>query len=442
MRARWLVLLAGSAGSLQHGAPRRASPPARAARGRCKTPTRRAPLTRLYNAQSSHPSWITAVDVEQDVYNTAVQAEKPPWQFTKSHAEATIGREAFCDVSQEKTSRVRCVAQSQHHVAWDRTPQRVLVLAKRHADDEELDVAYRIARHLHEACGVDVLLADPLYEQIGKRLPAVELWQGEHVSRSPDFVATLGGDGLLLYANTLFQATPPPPVVAFGAGSLGFLAPFDVDDDDIGSTVEETLDEAVSLGEGELEPWPVSLRMRLRCRVVDGASGKVVGGHEALNEVALDRGNSPFLSAVECFCNDEHLTTAQADGLIVATPTGSTAYSLSAGGPMVHPSVNAMVFTPICAHSLSFRPIVFPDSCTLRFDVDPDARADAWVTFDGRSRVCLKRGDSLIVTASPHPLPTVLRLGNTADWFGGLRTHFNFNVRRRQQKIAEQFLNG
>ena len=133
------LLLLGTAGSLVPTTPRR------------------APRTRLHNAaQSSHPSWITAVDIEQDVYNTAVQAEKPPWKFTKSHAEATIGREAFCDVSQEKTSRVRCVAQSQHHVAWDRTPQRVLVLAKRHADDEELDVAYRIARHLHEACGVDV----------------------------------------------------------------------------------------------------------------------------------------------------------------------------------------------------------------------------------------------------------------------------------------------
>ena len=118
MRVAWL-LLAGGAGSLHHSTPRR------------------APLTRLHNAaQSSHPSWITAVDIEQDVYNTAVQAEKPPWKFTKSHAEATIGREAFCDVSQEKTSRVRCVAQSQHHVAWDRTPQRVVVLAKRHADDE------------------------------------------------------------------------------------------------------------------------------------------------------------------------------------------------------------------------------------------------------------------------------------------------------------------
>jgi len=421
MHSALLVLLAGSAESLQH------------------TPAPRRAPTRLHSdTQNSGPSWIQAIDVEQDVYNTATQTEKPAWKFTKSHAEATIGREAFCDVSQEKASRVRCVAQSQNHVAWDRPPQRVLVLAKRHADSDEIDVAYRIARHLHEDCSIGIVLADPLYEQIGKRLPSVELWQGEHITRSPDFIATLGGDGLLLYANTLFQATPPPPIVAFGAGSLGFLAPFDVDKE---GGVEDTLDEAVSLGEGELEPWPVSLRMRLRCRVVDGASGKVVGGHEALNEVALDRGNSPFLSAVECYCNDEHLTTAQADGLIVATPTGSTAYSLSAGGPMVHPSVNAMVFTPICPHSLSFRPIVFPDSCTLRFDVDPEARADAWVTVDGRNRICLKRGDSLIVTASPHPLPTVLRLGNTADWFGGLRTHFNFNVRQRQKPIDAKFLN-
>jgi len=99
MRCAGLVLLLGTAGSLHHGAPRRASPPARAARGHCKTPRRRVPLTRLYNAQSSHPSWITGIDVEQDVYNTAMNAEKPPWQFTKSHAEATLGREAFCDVS-------------------------------------------------------------------------------------------------------------------------------------------------------------------------------------------------------------------------------------------------------------------------------------------------------------------------------------------------------
>ena len=187
-------------------------------------------------------------------------------------------------------------------------------------------MAARICAHL-SSLDVEVLLADPLYEAVNERVAATR-WEGEHdAGPAPDFVATLGGDGLLLYANTLFQETAPPPVVAFGAGSLGFLAPFDVDGD---GPLEETLD-AVGM---EAEPWPVSLRMRLRCRVVDQNGGEVAK-HEALNEVAIDRGNSPFLSAVECYCNDEHLTTAQADGLIVATPTGSTAYSLSAGGPMV-----------------------------------------------------------------------------------------------------------
>ena len=224
-------------------------------------------------------------------------------------------------------------------------------------------------------------------------------------------------------------------MLAFSAGSLGFLAPFDARHDAADGALERTVDEAVTLDGPALEPWPVSLRMRLRCAVFCGESGAEVARHECLNEVVLDRGESPYLSAVDCYCDDEFLTTAQADGLIIATPTGSTAYSLAAGGPMVHPSSNCIVFTPICAHSLSFRPLVFPDSAELRFDVDAGARADAWVTFDGRDRVRLKRGDSLVVTASPFPLPTVLRLGNTADWFGGLRTSFNFNKRSRQKPL-------
>jgi len=377
---------------------------------------------------TTEPTWLRATDGAAEPPRTA---DPVAWKFARAHKESREGPQ-LCDVNDDGPTSVRCVAPSERYVEWQRPPRRALVLAKRHANEEELDVAARICAHL-SSLDVEVLLADPLYEAVNERVAATR-WEGEHdAGPAPDFVATLGGDGLLLYANTLFQETAPPPVVAFGAGSLGFLAPFDVDGD---GPLEETLD-AVGM---EAEPWPVSLRMRLRCRVVDQNGGEVAK-HEALNEVAIDRGNSPFLSAVECYCNDEHLTTAQADGLIVATPTGSTAYSLSAGGPMVHPSVDAMVFTPICPHSLSFRPIVFPDSCELRFEVAPDARADVWVTFDGRSRVRLARGDSLVVTASPHPLPTVLRLGNTADWFGGLRVHFNFNVRRRQKPIDPVFLN-
>ena len=338
---------------------------------------------------------------------------------------------------------MRCVATSLYHVVWDRPPERALVLAKRQAiTDDELDVALKLSRSLSEL-GLEVLLAEPLYGRIAPRLRAAgdvvaTLWEHEDTDAEPDFVATLGGDGLLLYANALFQRTAPPPVIAFSSGSLGFLAPFDAD----GAGVERALDEAAGLDRPAPRlarepppPWPVSLRMRLRCVVFDGATGRELARHEALNEVVVDRGASPFLSAVECYCNDEHLTTAQADGIIVATPTGSTAYSLAAGGPMVHPSANCMVFTPICAHSLSFRPIVFPDTAVLRFMVDGEARADAWATFDGRQKIKLKRGDTLVVTPSPYPLATVLRVGVTADWFGGLRTLFNFNVRRRQRRL-------
>jgi len=182
-------------------------------------------------------------------------------------------------------------------------------------------------------------------------------------------------------------------------------------------------------------PWPVSLRMRLRCRLL-GADGDELARHEALNEVVLDRGTSRFLSALDCFCNDEHLTTVQADGLIVATPTGSTAYSLAAGGPLLHPSTPAIVVTPICAHSLSFRPVAFPDSVCLRFEIQPDARTStAWITFDGRRRAQLAHGQSLEITVSPFPLPTLLRYGNTADWFSALRDAFNFNTRAYQKPL-------
>ena len=87
-----------------------------------------------------------------------------------------------------------------------------------------------------------------------------------------------------------------------------------------------------------------------------------------MNEVALHRGRSPHLNTIDAFVDGQHLTESVSDGLIVSTPTGSTAYSLSAGGPIVHPSLSAIVLTPICPRSLSFRPLVFPatSSITLR----------------------------------------------------------------------------
>ena len=107
---------------------------------------------------------------------------------------------------------------------------------------------------------------------------------------------------------------------------------------------------------------------------------------EILNDIVVDRGPNPTMSTIELFGDEEHLTTVQADGICVATPTGSTAYNLAAGGSLCHPENPVVLVTAICAHTLSFRPIILPDTIVLRLGVPYDARANSWASFDGRER--------------------------------------------------------
>ena len=97
------------------------------------------------------------------------------------------------------------------------------------------------------------------------------------------------------------------------------------------------------------------------------------------------------MSSTELYGDDEHLTSILADGICISTPTGSTAYSLAAGGSLCHPEIPSMLVSPICAHSLTFRPLILPDSMVLRVGVPYDARTTAWASFDGKKRVELRR---------------------------------------------------
>jgi NAD kinase len=154
-----------------------------------------------------------------------------------------------------------------------------------------------------------------------------------------------------------------------------------------------------------------------------------------LNDLVVDRGPSPFLSQLELYGNKAHLTTVQADGLVIATPTGSTAYSLSAGGSVVHPDVSAILVTPICPHTLSFRPMILPDTMEIRVLVPSDSRATAWVSFDGRHRVHLKAGDSIQIVSSQYPIPTLCKVEQSEDWFHGLERCLAWNTRERQKPL-------
>ncbi|CAE6459380.1 unnamed protein product [Rhizoctonia solani] len=125
--------------------------------------------------------------------------------------------------------------------------------------------------------------------------------------------------------------------------------------------------------------------------------------------VALHRGGSPHLTRIDSFVDDDHLTEAVSDGLIVSTPTGSTAYSLSSGGPIVHPSVEALIMTPICPRSLSFRPLVLPASSEIRLTVNKGSRTHAEVSADGQSVMTLFPGESVRISTSRYPMPCINR---------------------------------
>jgi len=136
--------------------------------------------------------------------------------------------------------------------------------------------------------------------------------------------------------------------------------------------------------------------MRLRVDVFRAGSDPALHAPESsvvvLNELLLERGPSPYMASLDAYIDDVHLTTVLADGLIIATQTGSTAYSLSAGGSILSPNTAAIAFTPICPHTLSFRPLLLPDSAVIRLEVPRGARSSAWCSFDGRGSRELRVG--------------------------------------------------
>jgi NAD+ kinase len=214
--------------------------------------------------------------------------------------------------------------------------------------------------------------------------------------------------------------------MAFHLGSLGFLTPFQFDN------FQEQLTNVL---EGHAA---LTLRSRLRCVILrKNDNVKPPTNLLVLNEVVIDRGPSPYLSNIDLFLDGKLITSVQGDGLIVSTPTGSTAYAVAAGASMIHPSVPAIMVTPICPHSLSFRPIVVPAGVELKIMVSPDARTSAWVSFDGRNRQELLHGDCLRVTTSIYPVPSICAQDQISDWFDSLAECLHWNVRKKQRHFDE-----
>ncbi len=238
----------------------------------------------------------------------------------------------------------------------------------------------------------------------GGLAPGSEAVPDRELAAQVDMVIVLGGDGTLLAASRLLE--PAVPVLAVNFGSLGFLT--EVALNELFPTLERAL-----AGECRLEE-----RRLLRAQVA--RAGRAPACDDVLNDVVVTNAASSRLLDLDVAVDGRFVSSFRADGLIVSSPTGSTAYNLSAGGPILHPLLPALVVTPICPHMLSHRPLVVLDHSTVEVRVRPARDLDAHVAFDGQRGLDLAPGETLTVTRSPR----VLRLIKTParDYFEVLRT--------------------
>ena len=208
---------------------------------------------------------------------------------------------------------------------------------------------------------------------------SVESRRREDLPGTTDLLIVLGGDGTLLSAARL-SAAHAVPILAVNLGGMGFLTT--VSQDEMYSDLDE-----IFRGEHR-----ISERVMLEAEIVRG--GEVVRRQIALNDAVLNKAALARIMDLELRVDSEYVTTYKADGLIFSTPTGSTAYSLSAGGPIVYPVVEAFVVTPICPHTLTHRPLVIPDSANIEVDFQSEDEA-VFLTFDGQIGIELSRGDTV-----------------------------------------------
>lgn len=255
--------------------------------------------------------------------------------------------------------------------------------------------------------GLDITLDPSVVEQVpDSGLPSVDRSQlGEHC----DLAISVGGDGTLLnVARSLADAGVP--LVGVNLGRLGFLA--DVSPDRMTDQLKQILS-----GEYDQE-----VRSLLHATVYRGE--QLLSESAALNDVVIHKWDIARMIELEVRIDGRMLSTQRSDGLIVATPTGSTAYALSGGGPILHPSLNAMVLVPICPHSLNNRPIVINDASVVDVVVQAGAYTQAQVTCDGQVNMALQPGDRVHIHKKAQGLKLIHPPGY--EYFEILRRKFDW----------------
>ena len=232
------------------------------------------------------------------------------------------------------------------------------------------------------------------------------------IARAADLVVVLGGDGTLIHAARLL-AGRAAPILGVNMGSLGFTT--EIPQSEMYPTLEQVLAGKAGLSE----------RMKLRVHLHRAGSHERLLDAEVLNDVVLAKGALSRMVELDTRCSGNYVTTYRADGIIVATPTGSTAYALAANGPILYPTMHGVVIAPICPHTLTQRPLMVAEDENIEILLMNDS--EVFLTLDGQKGLKLERGDRVQVKRSDH---RVLLVRNAQlDFFGILRAKLRWGER-------------
>jgi NAD+ kinase len=226
---------------------------------------------------------------------------------------------------------------------------------------------------------------------ISQEISSLDLCEGvvatpEEIKREAQLIISLGGDGTLFKAARDFSWMEIP-ILGINVGGLGFLTEIPLE------KFEKGLESVLASN------YKIEKRMMLETAIIH--SNRKIHSFIALNDVVISKVFLPRIVSLKTFISGELVTTYSADGLIISTPTGSTAYSLSAGGPVVHPNLKVIILSPICAHTLAIRPLIVSQEERIRVVPEPPIK-DILLTIDGQIGHPVKEGDEIEIKKSPY----------------------------------------
>lgn len=284
-------------------------------------------------------------------------------------------------------------------------PQRLGIITKP-GEPRAVELAARIGEWA-AARGINLAVSD----RVSDCLPDTPRVTDEEIAERCDLLVVLGGDGTMISTVRLVSGRGIP-VVGINLGTLGYLTEFAVDD--AISALESTVRGDYNLVKRMMLEWQV-----LR-------EGKQVGSGAALNDVVVNKSALARIIEIDCSVGSDYVTTYRADGLIVATPTGSTAYNLSAGGPIIAPAAEVISICPICPHTLTNRPLVLPYDVEIKLQLKSGSE-EVMLTSDGQTGMPLVAGDRVEIIRSPKTFNTVS--ARDRDYFEILRSKLKWSGR-------------